>query len=86
MSEWISVKDRLPEVDKPILALFKLGSADPQRNMVTLVLKQIQDMVFWKFHLELRTEKLESVSHWMNLPSPPKEPERSDESEEQGDE
>lgn len=63
--EWISVKERLPEIDTPILGWHKMGKA----------------FIYWfdgtkDFPLRdgFGGRDGKSVTHWMPLPDPPKEP------------
>ena len=64
MSEWISVKDRLPEIGLRVLTLDKWG--------------HIHDRSLYRFNcgfLSFRPDGLEpgkDVTHWMPLPEPPK--------------
>lgn len=67
MSEWISVKDRMPEEDTPVLTLDKFG--------------HIRDRELKRFHYGempalFRPDGLapgRDITHWMPLPEPPKE-------------
>lgn len=65
MSEWISAKDRLPEVGARVLTLSKWG--------------HLSDRQLYKFEsgsLMFRPDGLapvRDVTHWMPLPEPPEE-------------
>ena len=64
MSEWISVKDRLPDTSKRVLiCLLEICVTEGHYN---------HGKKLWRMHNEMRGEVL-SVSHWMPLPDPPKE-------------
>jgi len=60
---WISVKDRLPEVGKVVLAF---GTRSATTGMFQGVGTR-NDLWWWKGHT------IKHVSHWMPLPEPPKE-------------
>lgn len=61
MTEWISVKDRLPRPYERVIAAFKDGSVDiTQRNS-----ERETSFVYEGVHSK--------VTHWMPLPEPPKE-------------
>jgi len=58
MSEWISVKDRLPEFEQDILICRDLGEA---RIVQT---EEYQGSLYWG-------TSYNNVTHWMPLPEPP---------------
>ena len=62
---WISVKDRLPEVGKVVLAF---GTRSATTGMFQGVGTR-NDLWWWKGHT------IKHVSHWMPLPEPPMETE-----------
>lgn len=62
MSEWISVKDRLPEYEVSVLAAVL--------DTTTLTYFQIVS-VFWKSDLWASTLRKQVVTHWMPLPALP---------------
>lgn len=68
---WISVKDRLPEDERPVLTF--MGYDEPQR----IGFQQIQTYFcfdpnpHWQYSGLLREGQ--SITHWMPLPKPPKE-------------
>ncbi len=67
MNEWISVKDRLPEEDKPYIISYR--SNDEQKVVGA----------FWdsfEGYNQFTTDEgliYEDVTHWMPLPNPPKQ-------------
>lgn len=65
MSEWISVKERLPEIGVSVLALDRFG------NIHNRYMYRCGDggAAWTAEHLVSR----EDVTHWMPLPEPPKE-------------
>lgn len=66
MSEWISVKDRLPEDDEQLCAFinWKSGWNTTIQNEV----KKWKEIKVWRsFDLE------RNYTHWMPLPIPPKQ-------------
>lgn len=62
-NEWISVKDRLPEVGKVVLAF---GTRSATTGMFQGVSTR-KDCWWWKGH------PFKHVSYWMPLPEPPKD-------------
>ena len=60
MSEWISIKDRLPESDKKVLIT-------DGRNMMVSWYYKWNGMIRWVDTLYVR-----DITHWMPLPEPPK--------------
>lgn len=60
MSEWISVKDELPDLNKEVLVNIKL----PSRNKVSLSYNST--LGGWQCGYG------ENITHWMPLPAPPK--------------
>ena len=67
MSEWISVKDRLPEDASDVLILSK-----EKESCVGYYRSSDNEWVMYNpccsFHMELH-----GVTHWMPLPEPPKD-------------
>ena len=63
VTEWISVKDRLPNVGQIVLAF---GKRSATTGMFQGVNKR-NELWWWKEHT------IKYVSHWMPLPEPPKE-------------
>lgn len=63
VNDWISVKDRLPEVGKVVLAF---GTRSATTGMFQGVGAR-NDLWWWKGHT------IKHVSYWMPLPEPPKE-------------
>lgn len=67
MSEWISVKDRLP--DKENLFLIIYGES----RDITLGLWNLKNKRFEEFEIEWFGYEIPDVTHWMPLPELPKE-------------
>ncbi len=59
--EWISVKDRLPEIGEPVIIYYGRFVAEAMRNDNGVFVVSCSD------------EEAEDVTHWMPLPEPPKE-------------
>lgn len=72
MSEWISVKDRLPEIDGNVLVIVN----GKQHKNVTLEsayeLAEFSPSDGWIMEMWPEWETPE-VTHWMPLPDPPRE-------------
>nr|DAE22754.1 MAG TPA: Protein of unknown function (DUF551) [Siphoviridae sp. ct2hZ16] len=64
MSEWISVKDRLPEVRRIVLAY------DAQTNDINFAFRERGSGNFVDCNSDYY---LNTITHWMPLPKPPKE-------------
>lgn len=64
MSEWISVKDRLPEKEIDVL-----GSADDPRIMLTV---RYSGSIWYPNHF-CEEGIIDGITHWMHLPELPKE-------------
>lgn len=71
MSEWISVKDRLPETGIYVLAscTMKVRDKIDYRNAVVMAFTCDEGFV----DTELDEVITEGTTHWMPLPEPPKE-------------
>jgi hypothetical protein len=75
MSEWVSVKDRLPEVEIGVLIYTILGDIE-----IALLNPPDCDGPFWYYPEDNGWDE-DDVSHWMLLPAPPKDNTASDISE-----
>lgn len=65
MSQWISVKDRLPEQGKNVL-VFALSPAIKTKEIVIDRLEDGENKLVWMY-----THGWYTVTHWMPLPEPP---------------
>ncbi len=64
MSEWICVKDRLPEAFQPVIVCREKGKGE---YVVEQGYKDVKD--WWKVY----GTRTKNVTHWMPLPEPPVE-------------
>lgn len=71
MSEWISVKDRLPEEDVSVLVFGSSGLFIGSYDYGNKYMESYWSSEKYK-HIEC-TEDYEPVTHWMPLPQPPKD-------------
>lgn len=72
MSEWISVKERLPEIGEEVLVEVDGHRGPAWRNNHNLIAYLASDRK--TFYEERHDEKpLHGVTHWMHLPDPPKQ-------------
>ena len=65
--EWIDAKEKLPEI-----GVFCLASSKERK--IGVFVGYLEDDEVWKFYIgtEGRTVDIDTVSHWMPLPEPPK--------------
>lgn len=71
MSEWVSVKDRLPETDDMVLVL---ASGKPRENITLVDAFELAEYDPEGWSLETYPEWMDAkVTHWMPLPEPPEE-------------
>ena len=69
--KWISVKDRLPEIDQIVLVV---ASGKPQKNITLENAIELAEYDPEGWILEMWPEWMEAkVTHWMPLPEPPEE-------------
>jgi hypothetical protein len=67
MSEWISVKDRLPDEDGKVIV--HCPSADPDKPLIAMAWYDPRGFG-WSLLPEVW---IRAIRHWMPLPSPPKD-------------
>ncbi len=73
MSEWISVKDRLPEEGIPVIVCY-LGYYDGMPCSDSLANIKCGGWCWWEgYDCDNDEEIRVDVTHWMMLPDPPKE-------------
>lgn len=72
MTEWISVKDRLPEVGKQVLACLTDDYHPEPLYDVAVYEPGAMGVEMW-FHSAVGIEMSPPPSHWQPLPPPPKE-------------
>ena len=73
--KWISVKERLPEEDIPVLVYGQILNDPP--NIIGVMRRYNGDQE-WKYTWEAEggfIYREDDVTHWMPLPAPPKEKE-----------
>ncbi len=85
--DWISVKDRLPEKDIPVLAFSEDGviqvvvyyhhayraASENIINGVKYTLPESKELQSWSCTCEDSYYQMDRFTHWMPLPEPPKE-------------
>lgn len=64
MTEWISVKDKLPPPDKMVLIYLSHGVMKVDERFISLHKNQIGN---WRY-----TYPDDNITHWQPLPPPPK--------------
>ena len=67
MSEWISVKDRLPEKDDHYLIYYSSQTLFTKTYRQQVVYLVVNDIEKWGWP----SDRLYKVTHWMPLPEPP---------------
>lgn len=70
--EWISVKDKLPEVDVPVLIAYKGYNTGEVHNDGVAAVDQNGTWGWWDGGYAEETVVVE-VTHWMPLPESPKD-------------
>lgn len=72
--EWISVKEKLPELDKPVLICY-VGCHDKKLHNDAVAIytknKYADNLYSWYFTVDGRIVKLK-IKYWAPLPEPPK--------------
>jgi hypothetical protein len=68
MSEWISVKDRLPEADGIYLVYIVANNEPKNKSIITLYYTNLS-----KRFVYYDNDNIFTVTHWCYLPEPPKE-------------
>ena len=78
MSEWISVKDRLPEIEQTVIVMQNFKENDHLKYNPYVMAEDVSGGIYWsdkEFYLDHPTSDfpcvLENVTHWMPLPEPP---------------
>lgn len=69
MSEWISVEDRLPELNKIVLIFCRSG---PLKDHICFIGKLTKDGYEYFTNLSGQEIYSEYITHWMPLPEFPK--------------
>lgn len=75
---WVSVKDRLPEVDNPVI-VYACGKNDPIYKIVIASITnknafntRLETEPYWREPWQF-FDTMYEITHWMPLPEPPKE-------------
>jgi hypothetical protein len=68
-SQWISVDDRLPEFNQPVICVKDRS----KRYKHTIVEQDVRSSLSNHTNNWMVTPRLDKVTHWMPLPQPPKE-------------
>jgi len=67
MSEWIDVKDRLPESDSPVFVHFPDGTGDGSMGLAFYFAKDR------RFTWPSWAPQTDQPTHWMPVPAPPEQ-------------
>jgi len=67
MTEWISVKDKLPEEDEMMILFYSTEGGVCSGNY------EVEEEVYYSLDYIGGAGYRKSVTHWMPLPEPPKE-------------
>lgn len=70
MSDWISVKDRLPDDNEPVLVYTKDGAMSVCSLVVANAFANLKNLKVWE---DNNGYYVSDVTHWMLLPELPKE-------------
>jgi hypothetical protein len=73
VSDWVSVKERLPEHNQDVIAITKAGNLSVGQNIVTCTFCKPRNEKHGLFYLPYTMGRNLIVTHWMPLPNPPKE-------------
>ena len=71
--EWISVEERLPEVDTGVLVAVRHMQTGQFYVRYDWRIKTTERCWWWKKTSESNVADLLAVTHWMPMPEPPKE-------------
>ena len=69
MSEWISVKDRLPDDDELVLVYTKDGVTSVCSLVIANAFANLKNLKVWE---DNNGYYVSDVTHWQKLPNPPK--------------
>ena len=67
--KWISVKDRLPELNQPVLVF---APTEDENYLVDYIHSFLDGNPLWNWCVNVENNQ-QTVTHWMPLPEPPKE-------------
>lgn len=72
MSEWIEMRDRLPEVGQQVLLanVNRLKSEDALGCLKDVGVLQQAGGLYWSTHGEMRAMRSEAFTHWMPITEP----------------
>jgi hypothetical protein len=71
MTDWISVKDRLPYVGKEVLVGILFDDGYWFQTIASFTGTKFEDNGEWKFNTDEGDEMM--PTHWIPIPEPPKE-------------
>lgn len=75
MREWISVKDRLPEIQEEVIVYHFSDKINNGMCVAWIEKKGIDDKPIWQYSWCCGCYVSDPVTHWMPLLTPPKETE-----------
>lgn len=74
MTEWISVKDRLPDDDQCVLVIDRDSHTNGPMNIVSVIYNAECSLEYrWEIDHFCESSYAGDVTHWMPLPEPPNE-------------